>query len=65
MCIRDSLNNMEAIAIHAANPPLNKQVKLFGEDECWYYQYRDERLGPTQEKMIRDIWKHIRSEDED
>ncbi len=62
--LKDVLNSMEAIAIHAANPPLNKQLGSFGDDEYWYQQYRDDRLGPTESQMIREIWECLEDEDE-
>lgn len=55
---------MEAAAIHAANPPLNKQLGFFGEDEYWYQQFRDRRLGLTESEMIREIWECLDDEDE-
>jgi len=62
--LKHVLDSMEAIAIHAANPPMNKQCGSFGEDEAWYRQFRDEHLGPTVPEMIRDIWDMLPDDDE-
>lgn len=49
------LNHIEAILIHSAEPPLNRQGGRFGDAVTRYLQVRDERLGPTPEEMIRDL----------
>ena len=49
------LNHIEAILIHAAEPPLNRQGGRFGDSVTRYLQVRDERLGPTPDEMIRDL----------
>lgn len=51
------LNHMEAILIHAAEPPLNRQGGKFGEDVILYRQKRDERLGPTVDEMVKELWE--------
>lgn len=51
------LNHMEAILIHTAEPPLNRQGGRFGDDVIWYKQVRDERLGPPMDEVIKMIWK--------
>jgi hypothetical protein len=52
------LNHIEAILISAAEPPHNRQAGRFGDDIKQYLQWRDkDSLGPTQDDMIRDIWK--------
>jgi hypothetical protein len=51
------MDQLEAILIYAAEPPLNRQGGRFGEEVHQYLQYRDEEdLGPSHEKMIKDIW---------
>jgi hypothetical protein len=50
------LNHLEAILIHAAEPKQNRQGGRFGEDVVQYLQRRDEKLGPTGDEMIRDLW---------
>jgi predicted GIY-YIG superfamily endonuclease len=48
-----TLNHIEAILIHAAEPPLNRQGGRFGDDVTRYVQSRDERLGsPDRELLI-------------
>ena len=54
--LRITLDHMEAILIHAAEPRMNRQGGRFGEAVTRYLQVRDERLGPTEEEMIREIW---------
>jgi len=51
------LNHMEAILIHTAEPPLNRQGGRFGDDVTWYRQKRDERLGPAVDEMVKELWK--------
>ena len=52
-----AIEHMEAILIHAAEPPLNRQGGRFGESVIRYLQVRDtEKLGPTPEEMLKDIW---------
>ena len=50
------LNHIEAILIHSAEPKQNRQGGRFGEDVVQYLQVRDERLGPTREEMIHQLW---------
>lgn len=50
------LNHIEGILIHSIEPPLNRQGGRFGENVTRYLQVRDERLGPTQEQMMRELW---------
>jgi hypothetical protein len=57
--IETVLNHIEAILIHSIEPPLNRQGGRFGESVTRYLQVRDERLGPTEEEMIRDIWSRV------
>lgn len=51
------LNHIEAILIHAAEPRHNRQGGRFGDDVQQYLQRRDERLGPTLDEMIHQMWK--------
>jgi len=51
------LNHVEAILIHSMEPPMNRQSGRFGENVTRYLQVRDERLGPTQEEMVRRLWE--------
>ncbi len=53
----DVLNHIEAILIHAAEPPMNSQGGLFGERVIRYQQVRDERLGPSDHEMLRALCK--------
>ena len=49
-----------AILIAATEPSLNLQQERFGKDAVRYLQVRDEeRLPPTQEQMLRDVWKNL------
>ena len=51
------LNHLEAIIIDTAEPALNSQGGRFGDEVRWYRQVRDERLGPTADEMIKEIWE--------
>ena len=53
---------MEALLIHTSEPPLNRQGGRFGDEVEWYEQFRDPRLGPTRERMIREIWESLDEE---
>jgi hypothetical protein len=56
------LDHIEAILISAAEPPHNRQGGRLGEDVVQYLQYiDDDALGPTNEDMIREVWKYVRS----
>ncbi len=48
---------MEAILISVGEPKLNRQGGKWGKETVQYLQQRDERLGPSIQKMIEDIWK--------
>lgn len=54
----DVLNHIEAILIHTAEPPMNRQGGRFGEGVMRYLQVRDERLGPTDHEMLRLLCAH-------
>ncbi len=56
------LDHIEAILIHSIEPPLNRQGGRFGESVTRYLQRRDDRLGPTEEGMIRDLWKESQNQ---
>lgn len=55
--IATALNHIEAVLIAAAEPSLNKQGGRFGRNTVRFLQSRDERLGPTQEQMLRAVWQ--------
>lgn len=55
-----ALNHMEAILIHAAEPPMNRQSGRFGDAVTRYLQVRDDRLGPTAEEMVREVWERAK-----
>lgn len=48
------LNHIEAILIHASEPPLNRQGGRFGDSEQ-YLQVQDDRMPSTVEQMIREM----------
>lgn len=52
------LDHVEAILIHATEPPMNRQGGRFGDNVPRYLQKRDDRLGPTAEEMIKGIWEN-------
>ena len=52
-----TLNHIEAILIHAAEPPLNRQGGRFGDDVVRYIQSRDNRLGPTDRDLLVAVHK--------
>ena len=55
-----ALDHMEAIVLAVAEPPNNRQGGQFGSKVHQFNQYRDEDvLGPEQEGMIKEIYKHI------
>ncbi|MEP6647532.1 MAG: GIY-YIG nuclease family protein [Saprospiraceae bacterium] len=56
----EALNHMEAILISVGEPPLNRQGGAWGKDVVQYRQRRDERLGPSLQKMIEELWKFQR-----
>lgn len=57
-----TLNHMEAVLIAGAEPTLNRQAGRFGRDATRYLQLRDERLGLTDQQMVRQMWQRL-SED--
>lgn len=58
---RTVLDHIEAILIHAAEPRLNSQGGRFGDAIQRYLQVRDERLGPPQSKMIKELYEKSQS----
>ena len=52
-----ALNHIEAVLIAASEPSLNKQGGRFGKNVRRFLQLRDERLGPTEQEMLRQLWK--------
>lgn len=54
-----TLNHMEAVLIATAEPTLNRQGGRFGGSARRYLQVRDERLGLTDQQMIRQVWEQI------
>lgn len=54
-----TLNHMEAVLIAGAEPALNRQGGRFGGSAKRYLQVRDERLGLTDQQMIRDVWEEL------
>lgn len=59
--IASALNHMEAALIAAAEPTLNRQGGRFGKKKgtLKYLQYRDDRLGPTKDEMLQEIWLRL------
>ena len=57
------LNHIEAILIHASEPPLNRQGGRWGKTVHRFLQYRDENnLGKTEIEMLRKIYSQNDSE---
>jgi len=55
--ISNVLNHMEAVLIHSAEPPLNRQGGRFGDIVEQYLQCRDdEYLDPPTDRMIKEIY---------
>lgn len=59
---RDVLNHIEAILIHTAEPPLNRQGGRFGDNIERYLQRRDARLGLSEQEMLREIHRHLETD---
>jgi hypothetical protein len=53
------LNHIEAILIHAVEPPLNRQGGRFGDKVTRYLQKRDERLGVSDSELLRMIHEKL------
>lgn len=53
------LNHIEAILIHAVEPALNRQGGRFGPQVERYLQHRDDRLVPTSEEMVRELYREM------
>lgn len=54
--IAEVLDHIEGIMICIAEPPHNRQGSRFGDNVTQYLQSRDERLGPSEEQMIKAIY---------
>ncbi len=52
-----TLDHIEAILIHAAEPPLNRQGGRFGDDVARYVQWRDDRLGPADRELLEKVYE--------
>jgi hypothetical protein len=51
------LNHIEAILIHASEPPLNRQGGRWGKTVQKYLQYRDDdNLGKIEVELLKDIY---------
>lgn len=57
---QETLNHMEAILIHVAEPRLNRQGGKWGVGVEQYLQVRDSRLGPSVSEMVEQIWARKR-----
>lgn len=57
--LSSTLNHIEAVLIAAAEPALNRQGGRFGRSATRYLQVRDERLGLTDQQMIREVWEQL------
>jgi len=58
--LRLTLDHMEAILIHSAEPAMNRQSGRFGKEVVQFLQSRDEEtLGPSAEEMIRHIYDNV------
>ena len=54
------LNHIEAILIHASEPPKNKQGGLWGKGVAQFLQFRDEKnLGKVDSELLEDIHKSV------
>lgn len=49
------LDHVEAVLIHAAEPPRNGQNGRCGQDVKRYLQVRDPRLGPAQDELLAEL----------
>lgn len=53
-----TLDHVEGVLIHAAEPPRNGQKGRFGKSVIRYLQVRDERLGPPQDELLAELHKN-------
>ena len=53
------LDIIEAILIHSAEPPLNRQGGRFGSKVVRYVQRRDERLGMSDRQLLQRIHETV------
>ncbi len=51
--LETALDHIEAVLIHAADPPRNGQDGRFGKNVARYLQVRDDELGSTDAEMLR------------
>lgn len=58
------LNHIEGILIHAAEPRLNRQGGKFGKNIERYLQVRDDRLGPNEKEILRELYKQKKKVDD-
>ena len=56
------LNHLEGILIHAMEPHLNSQNGRFGDQVTRYIQVRDERLGPSDDEMLKTVYDYVLSQ---
>lgn len=56
--LHEALNQMEAILIHAMEPPLNRQGGRFGDAVTRYLQFRPEELGPSPQDMLKSLYEN-------
>jgi hypothetical protein len=54
-----ALNHVEAVLIHAIEPPMNGQKGRFGHRVTRYVQVRDPRLGPETDEMLRKLYEEV------
>jgi hypothetical protein len=57
--LTEVLNHVEAILIHAAEPPMNGQGGRFGANVTRYQQFRDPRLGLSTDEKLESIYQHL------
>src|SRR5436190_405996 len=60
--LRIVLDHMEGLLMAGAEPHLNRQGGRFGKGARRFYQYRDDRLPPTTEEMLKAVWKYVRKQ---
>jgi hypothetical protein len=57
--LESALNHIEAVLIHAADPPRNGQEGRFGKKVARYLQVRDNELGLTDGEVLRTLSEKI------
>lgn len=58
-----TLDHVEAVLIHAAEPPRNGQQGRFGQNVKRYLQVRDERLGPPEDELLAEVHKGMQGDE--